>query len=208
MISNEEWEKVEKKYKNLIYMIAHRIGGDKITNDFDDSVQEVSFSAMDAIRTYKKKTDESFDDFFNTKEFDKYIKTCMWNRKNANGIKIQKKAHIRNTISLNQHEELFFFDDDNCGDSKQSASLPVNQTATKITEATSGVDEVFKSFSDVNMDEETRSVVSLVEDDGKMIKPNGRLNINRLAKILGKNKHQVKYILERLQTQLKDYNEN
>ena len=64
MISDEEWEKVEKKYKNLIYMIAHRIGGDKITNDFDDSVQEVSFSAMDAIRTYKKKTDESFEDFF------------------------------------------------------------------------------------------------------------------------------------------------
>ena len=86
MISNEEWEFVQKKYGSLIYMIAHRIGGDKITNDFDDSVQEIRMSAMDAIRTYKKKTDVPFDKFFITKDFDKYIKTCLWNRKNSNGI--------------------------------------------------------------------------------------------------------------------------
>ena len=208
MITDKEWEMVEEKYRGLIYMIAHRIGGDKITNDFDDSVQEISLSAMDAIRTYKKKTTDSFEVFFATKDFDKYIKTCLWNSKNSNGIKIQKKAHIRNTISLNQHEELFYADDDNCGDSKQQSSPSLSRTATKIVEATSGLDEVFQSFSDVNMDSETRSIVSLVEEDGKMIKPNGMLNINRLARTLGKKKHQVKYIVERLETQLKDYNEN
>jgi len=205
MISNDEWESVQKKYGSLIYMIAHRIGGDRITNDFDDNVQEIRMSAMDAVRTYSKKTTDSFNTFFPTKDFDKYIKTCLWNRKNSNGIAIQKKAHIRNTISLSTNEDIFFADDENCGDSRQQARTYIE---SKISKATSGVDEMFKSFRDVNMDTDTRSIVSLIEADGKMIKPNGMLNINRIAKSLGKKKHQVKYIVERLQTQLKDYNGN
>tara|TARA_R110000765_G_scaffold242384_1_gene345003 strand:+ start:114 stop:731 length:618 start_codon:yes stop_codon:yes gene_type:complete len=205
MISNEEWEVVQKKYGSLIYMIAHRIGGDKITNDFDDSVQEIRMSAMDAIRTYRKKTDVPFAKFFITKDFDKYIKTCLWNRKNSNGTMIQKKAIVRNTISLNTHDELFMADDSNCGDKTQTMR---QHDSTLISDATSGIEEMFKSFNDVNMDTDTRSIVSLIEADGKMIKPNGNLNINRIARTLGKKKHQIKYIVERLQTQLKDYNGN
>ena len=206
MISDNEWDKINEKYGGLIYMIAHRIGGDKITNDFDDSVQEIRLSAMDAVRTYRKKTTDEFDVFVTTKDFDKYIKTCLWNRKNSNGTKIQKKAHIRNTVSLSKYDDLWYAEDDNCGDARQQPLFTL--TKDEIVKATSGVDEMFKSFSDVRMDEETKSVVSLVFSDGKMIKPNGMLNINKIAQMLGKKKHQVKYIVNRLQKQLKDYNGN
>ena len=87
-MNNTEWNTVTKKYGKLMYMIAHRVGGDAITNSVDDSFQELSISAMDAVSTFSRKTDKKFEEFFKTKEFDKYIKTCLWNRKNSLGIKI------------------------------------------------------------------------------------------------------------------------
>ena len=204
-LSPEQWEWLEEKYGKLLHHIAYKIGGDAIINGHEDSYQDLCIAMLDTVNAFDGKTPDSFDEYKSSRGFDKYIKTCLWNRKNSNGIAIQKKAHIRNTISLSTNEDIFFADDENCGDSRQQARTYIE---SKISEATSGVDEMFKSFGDVNMDTDTRSIVTLVESDGKMIKPNGMLNINRIAKSLGKKKHQVKYIVERLQTQLKDYNGN
>ena len=80
MISAEQWETVEKKYKKLMWHISHRIGQDAITNSIDDSYQELSIACLDAIRTFGKSTGKDFDEFFDTIPFDKYIKTCLWNK--------------------------------------------------------------------------------------------------------------------------------
>ena len=49
-MNDEEFTKFKKRYQGLMYLIAHRIGGDRITNDFDDSIQDLSISGMDATK--------------------------------------------------------------------------------------------------------------------------------------------------------------
>ena len=40
-ISNEDWNWLEEKYGKLLHHIAYRIGGDSITNDHEDSYQNL-----------------------------------------------------------------------------------------------------------------------------------------------------------------------
>jgi len=107
MLTDSQWSQIHKKYKRLMYAVSHRIGGDKIANDFDDSQQELAITTMDAVDAYARKTGLTFDEFFSTRAFDKYIKTCLWNKKNNLGNKIKKKYHIRSCVSISDNPELF-----------------------------------------------------------------------------------------------------
>lgn len=200
MITTEQWERVEEKYKKLMYAISYRIGGDRLTNDIDDSYQEVSMSAMDAISTYSRKLDKPFEEFFDTKEFDKYIKTCMWNRKNANGNKIKKRGRLNNPISIHEYEEIWYQEGTE-GIAKSNTSGVVE----RIVSATSGMD-ASSIFFEADLSEESSKVIDLLLDDGKIIKPNGKINVNRLARELDKTKNEVKYTLKRLEKELGGYN--
>ena len=181
-MNDYEWEKIEEKYGRLMMMIAHRIGGDQIANSFEDSTQELTISCMDALRCFKKKTTKTFDEFFETKEFDKYIKTCLWNRKNNNGSKIKKKLGVTRGVSLK--EEML-----------NDKAFDASAVAADVS-----------AFADYDLDDECFEVVRLILSDGQMIKPNGRLNINRLCKQTNKPKQKIRFIVERLQQTYKDYN--
>ena len=166
-LNDTQWKQITKKYGKLMWMISHRVGGDTITNSVEDSYQELSMSAMDAVRTFSNKTTKPFDEFFSTKEFDKYIKTCLWNKKNSLGIKIQKKKVVNNAMSFEPED--------------------------------------VSGFADIELDDECRKVVEVILRDGKVIKPNGKININRLVRETGKSKPRIKYIIERLESYYQDY---
>ena len=142
-VTEEQLGKIEEKYRRLIFAIAHRIGGDPVTNAFEDSVQNLYISALDAVRTFSKKTEATFEDFFDTVEFDKYIKTCLWNRKNNAGSKIQKRK-------------------------------PVARHATI--------------------------------EEGKMVKPNGKVNMNRLIEQTGFSKQKIKSVFNQIRIAYREYN--
>tara|TARA_R100000458_G_C8258685_1_gene234432 strand:- start:751 stop:1314 length:564 start_codon:yes stop_codon:yes gene_type:complete len=181
-LSDTQWKQITKKYGKLMWMISHRVGGDTITNSVEDSYQELSMSAMDAVRTFSNKTTKPFDEFFSTKEFDKYIKTCLWNKKNSLGIKIQKKKVVNNAMSfepeLVSEEETY-----------EGSGIPIDVSG----------------FADIELDDECRKVVEVILRDGKVIKPNGKININRLVRETGKSKPRIKYIIERLESYYQDY---
>ena len=80
-LTNEDWEWLEEKYGNLLHHIAYRIGGDSVTNDHDDSYQNLSIAMLDTVRMFDKTQSVSFEEYKNTKHFDKYLKTVLWNRK-------------------------------------------------------------------------------------------------------------------------------
>ena len=182
MITDTQWEEVEEKYKRLMWHITHRIGGDPITNDKYDSYQELSMACLDAIRTFGKSTGKDFDEFFNTVAFDKYIKTCLWNKKNNQGMKIVKRAPLRKQMRI---EESIF--SEKCIEPK----------------------ECFEPFGLETFDAPLQEVIDAIQEDGKMIKPSGRININRMASYTNKPKSQIKHTVERLQKQLhKDLEEN
>ena len=179
-INNEQVEQIRSRYGKLIYMIAYRIGGDSIVSSFDDNVQELYISACDACEAYGRKMDMKFDDFFDTADFHKYIKSCLWNRKNNLGRNITKKKNIRNAFTLD--EELL-------GDE------------LKTVEAF----DVSSLLADVRMHDECKEVLHHLMNDYSLIKPNGHLNDSKLARVMDTDKKHTKVLISTLQGIFKDY---
>lgn len=191
ILTDDQWSKIHKKYKRLMYAVAHRIGGDKVAHDFDDSNQELAITAMDAVDAFSRKTGKSFDEFFDTVEFDKYIKTCLWNKKNNVGLKIKKKYEIRNCVSLSGNTDAF---STQTGPQYGSASLEVEEGDVSY-------------YDDVELDSDAKEIVDCVLGDMKLIKPDGSLNISKIARITNKQKSEVRGTLDKMKFQLKDYHE-
>jgi len=160
-ISSEQLEKISKKYGNLIYSIAYRIGGDQVANSFE------------------RKTGKTFDDFFDTFEFDKYIKSSLWNRKNNTGKKITQKKNINSHLSL---------DENLLGDESMYESADVSSLGF-----------------DVSFDEEGKELLELIMNDYSVIKPSGELNLSRVSRELGIKKNELKNRMLRIKHVLRDY---
>jgi hypothetical protein len=190
MLTNEQWLKIHKKYKRLMYAVAHRIGGDKIANDFDDSNQELAITAMDACDAFSRKTGEDFDTYFGTIPFDKYIKTCLWNKKNNVGNKIKKKYEIRRCVSLSSNPEMFSTE---TGATYGSTTLETDPTPVS-------------AFDDADLDSTAQAIADAVISDMRIIKPDGSLNISKLSRITNKPKNEVRIAIEKMKYDLRDYN--
>tara|TARA_A100001201_G_scaffold38797_1_gene40571 strand:+ start:3354 stop:3899 length:546 start_codon:yes stop_codon:yes gene_type:complete len=180
-MNDAQYKKILKKYENLMFTIAHRIGGDKITNDFDDSIQNLSMACIEAVNAYARNTNKAFDEFFEDSGFDKYLKTCLWNKKNNVGSKITKRKPLsKGLVSLD--EELI---DDQFEHYDTSSML----------------------FNDVPLSDECREIVELIESNPKLIKPNGSININKLSSEMDKPKQEVDIYINQLKQSLGDYYE-
>ena len=190
ILTDEQWEKIHKKYARLMYAVAYRIGGDKVAQDFDDSNQELALTTMDAVSAYSKKTGKKFDEFWGTVAFDKYIKTCLWNKKNNLGNKIKKKYGIRRCVSLSANPELFGGGEgDSCDSSLEDG--PPSASA----------------FDDAPLDSIAKEITDYVLGDMRIIKPDGSLNISKLSRLTNKPKSEVRHAIERMKYDLRDYNE-
>lgn len=190
ILTDEQWEKIHKKYARLMYAVAYRIGGDKVAQDFDDSNQELALTTMDAVSAYSKKTGKKFDEFWGTVAFDKYIKTCLWNKKNNLGNKIKKKYGIRNCVSLSANPELFGGGEGNTADSSME-DIPHSVSA----------------FDDAPLNNIAQEIANHVLGDMRIIKPDGTLNISKLSRLTNKTKSEVRLAIDHMKYELRDYNE-
>tara|TARA_Y100000385_G_scaffold257788_1_gene285259 strand:+ start:589 stop:1155 length:567 start_codon:yes stop_codon:yes gene_type:complete len=164
-LTDDQWKKIDKKYGKLMYKISHQISGDKATAGFDDNLQDIRLSAMEAVMGFEKQNDGAngkFDEFWETKGFDQYIKTCMWTKKNNKGAKITKKGPLlKGTVSTDMEEILEM--EDFTGDPEIAILLEeisYHLTATQ------------------------QEIISMVVKDPSMIKPSGKLNIKKIAETL------------------------
>ena len=189
-LTNDQWDKIHNKYKRLMYAVAYRIGGDKVAQDFDDSNQELALTAMDAVNAYAKKTKKEFDDFWDTRAFDKYIKTCLWNKKNNLGNKIKKKYGIRQCVSLSSNPELFG-----------------GGEGGKCDSSLEDFNHSISAFDDAPLDKLAKEIADHVLGDMRIIKPDGTLNISKLSRLTNKPKSEVRLSIERMKHELRDYNE-
>mgnify|MGYP003124850412 CR=1 FL=1 len=179
-ITNEDWEWLEEKYGKLLHHIGYRIGGDSITNDHDDSYQNLCIAVMDTINTFDKTQNVPFSEYKETAHFDKYLKTVLWNRKNNLGTKIQRREPLRRQVTIN--EQLV----------KDKVNNPV---------------ESFEPFGVEELDADVREIINEISLDGKIIKQGKGLNVSRLCRNTGKSKSQIKYAIDKLKKNLNDYNE-
>lgn len=179
-LTYEQWEWLEEKYGKLLHHIAYRIGLDPITHDHEDSYQELCIAMMDTVVIFDRTSTSSFDEYKDTRHFDKYLKTVLWNRKNCMGQKIIRRAPLRNQVSLD--EKLL----------KDKVVNPV---------------ECFTPFGNEGLDEDMVNLLNKVELDSKNIKPSGEFNISRLCRHLSKSKSEVKHTIDRMRHILKSYDE-
>ncbi len=174
-MNEQQMELIEEKYGKLIHKIGHWISGDNAISGHEDNTQDIWIAAMDAIRGYEKKENQTFDQFWGSKGFDKYLKTCLWNVKNSKGAKITKKYPItKGTVDVVGNEEVLQMQDN---------SLIAPDT------------EVFIQEIKEMLTKDQAHVVKCVLDDPRYIQPSGKANINALAKEMGKTWNEVSVIL-------------
>jgi hypothetical protein len=177
-MNDKQLELIEEKYGKLIHKIGHWISGDTAISSHDDNTQDIWIAAMEAIRGYGKKENMTFDEFWGTKGFDKYIKTCLWNVKNSKGAKITKKFNItRNTVDIVDNEEVL---------QKEDSSVACSDT------------DIFLEQIQPMLTEDQRVLVRSILEDPTYIKPSGKVNINALAKNTGKTWNEVSILLKDL----------
>ena len=183
-MNDTQYELVKEAYGNLIYKIAHNISGDIALASIDDNVQELWIAAMSAIQGYAKKENQSFDEFWGTPGFDKYLKTCLWNSKNNRGKNITKKVKVnRDVVSISEHEEVLSIIDE------------------------SGLDPEFSIFIDEMMEKLTKDesrILNLIVKNPALLKPSGGVNILSLSRSMDLSWNDTSDIVDSLSTKIKN----
>lgn len=167
MLTNEQWIKIDKKYGKLMYTISHQISGDsKGISGFDDNLQDIRLAAMEAVLGFEKQNggaNGKFEEFWGSKGFDQYIKTCMWTKKNNKGAKITKKAPIlKGTVSTDKEEIL------NIAESRGDC------------DATLYLEEMSYYLTPIQ-----QQVLTMLVKDPTLVKVSGKINVKRVAEELG-----------------------
>ena len=182
MLTNEQAVLVEEKYGRLIHKISNNISGDAAISSHNDNVQDLWIAVMEAVRGFSKKEQQEFEDFWGTRGFDKYLKTCLWNVKNSKGAKITKRYPItKSTVSLQQHAEVFALEDPQSGCAESNSFL--------------------EDFSDLLTNDERRAVQGLL-DNPVNVMPCGRANVASLARELDMSWFDTRAILDTLGVKL------
>jgi hypothetical protein len=98
-ITNDHWEFYDKKYGKLILTIAKRISGDPMLADIEENCADLRVAALNSIYSYARKEGlKSFDEFIDSKGFDAYTKTVLWNLKAKKGKELTKRMPFRNSV--------------------------------------------------------------------------------------------------------------
>lgn len=175
-LTDKQWSLIKEKYGQLIYMIAHRISGDVATASFNDNVQDLYMAAMAAVDGFERQNNGAngtFDEFFGTVGFDKYIKQTLWHLKDNKGKRITKKKKIlKETMSLQ----------DENGEEVIQLEVDTNSSA----EATTILEDLLSKVSG-----KSKLVIAELVKDPSIIWGDGKINYRALAQSLDMKEHEV-----------------
>jgi len=185
IVTDEQWQKIDEKYGNLMWKISYKISGDNAIANLEDNHADLQVAALDAVEGFKKKTGKTADEFLDTKLFDQYLKTCLWNFKNNKGGKIAKKYHLtRDTVSSSEYEDII----QECENSSRGQFYNFDAA------------EIFP-FKLTSLEQE---IVDLVVNEPEMLKDNGTLNLSEISKAMHKTWSDVRDIVEGLNQRLQN----
>lgn len=177
-LTNEDWDWVTDKYGNLLHHIAYRVGGDPVTHDHEDSHQELAIAVLDTVSVFDKSTGKPFSEYRETKHFDKYLKSVLWNRKNNMGQKITKREPLRRQVTIDE---------------------------SLLYEKTHAPKESFSLFAGEEFTARESSLLEEFIKDPRIIKPNGKFNISRISRNLKISKQEVQSIVDKLEVGLEPW---
>jgi hypothetical protein len=188
-IREDQWLKIYGKVKNLLYTIASKISGDPALCDIEDLESDLKIIIIEAINGFSKKTGQTLDEFIDSKLFNQYLKTSLWNYKNNRGAKIQKKRNIRKFISLDSDSESYLK-----SGGKDSSETGLNVVDKKINETTeTEIEEFFSCLTKQEL-----HIIEVITENPDLVKKNGKINRTLLCEIQNKNWREVDADLDRI----------
>ena len=159
-------EIISEKYDKLIWSIARKISGDVATSSLEDNYQDLWLAAFEAVEGFTKQNDYGngpVEEWIETKPFDKYLKTCLWNKKNHKGKQISNKYEIhRDTVSTHLEEVL-------------NVSAP----------ETLSFSEIFVDMSIALLDKEKKVMAAILADPAQYLTEEGKIKILPIQAYLG-----------------------
>ena len=178
-------EIIKDKYERLLWTIAHKISGDPATTELVDNYQDLWLAVYEAVEGFTKQNDYSngpVEDWIETKPFDKYLKTCLWNKKNHKGKQVSNKYGIhRDTVPTHLEEVL-------------NVSAP----------DTPLLSEFFGELV-VELSCDEKEILScLLTDPNRYITEKGKVKILPIQKTLGWDRNKVSVNLERINKKMRD----
>jgi hypothetical protein len=166
-MNNEEiYLILHKKYDKLIHSISWKISGDEAINSNNDNYQNLWLAAFEAVEGFRRQNNFSngpVESWIDTKAFDKYLKTCLWNCKNSQGQKIKKKWAIRPAFSI------------------KDDILDLEETLVAKTSS----DETYKDFANALVFDERHWLDCLLRDPNRYLTAKGKVKILPMQKELG-----------------------
>ena len=194
-VTNEQWELYEEKYGRLMHTISYKISGDLATATPEDNYSDLCIAALESISGYYKKTGKTFDEAINTKLFDQYTKTVLWNRKAKKGIPLTKRMDFRNKhISLDAIVPN--------GDDITSFAALMPDKASPVD--VSSID--FQVFIE-DQPADVRSVIEAVLKDPSLVSKHGFIKKSELSSTLNVSSYCVNKSLKKLQKIMRTYSE-
>ena len=177
MDSTKIYKIIESKYDRLIWTIAKKISGDYATSNLEDNYQDLWLAAFEAVEGFTKQNNYSngpVEGWIETKPFDKYLKTCLWNKKCHKGKLISKKYEIhRDTVPTHLEEVL-------------NVSAP---DSSKIADI---FDDLFISLTN----DENEAMVCLLADPDKYLTEQGKIKISPIQRKLKWDRRRVDVAIE------------
>tara|TARA_R110000824_G_scaffold70792_1_gene181567 strand:+ start:140 stop:700 length:561 start_codon:yes stop_codon:yes gene_type:complete len=183
MITEDQWTLIDKRYGKLLAKICHNISGDIAISSYEDNLQDLRIATMSAVQGFSKKESKSFDEFWDTQGFNKYMKTCLWNLKNKKGASITKKYNItKHTVDVTEYGDVLLSND--CSTSGMDASIFLDQLQGKFT----GQQE---------------EVIKILCQDPTMLKKSGLVNTRKLSQELGQSWFDTRKTLDQIEAVLR-----
>lgn len=164
-----------------MHKIAHSISGDYAI-EHEDCVQALWIAVIDAIDGFTRQKDGingAIEDFINTKGFDQYIKTVLWNCKNKCGADIKKKYSIQRDvvpIISNPHK----------GEDNEYHIEPVDDSQNWIVTG----ETIFNDWKD-SLTNDERRMVSTILNNPDSVTEDGKIILKVLAKELDIPYHKI-----------------
>ena len=184
MITEKQRDLIQKKYGDLIYKISHQISGDSATCSIEDNVQDLWIAAMEAVAGFQKQNNGengTFEDFWGSRGFDKYIKTCLWSAKNSKGKKVTKKWNLTNgNVNIFDH-----------GDTLNSLE----------DDAFTFDGIIIEDFNNI-LNDSQREILSHLVMNPSLIFDSGSVNVSALARCVEQEPYKVKNTLESMKNRL------
>lgn len=175
---------ISEKYDRLIWTIAHKISGDFATSSLEDNYADLWLAAFEAIEGFTKQNNYAngpVERWIDTKPFDKYLKTCLWNKKNHKGKNIANKYEIhRDTVPTHLEEVL-------------NVSGP----------STFSFSEVCAGMNVTLCDNEKKVVSCVLSNPEKYMTDGGRIKIFPLQNILGWDRAKVGLVIDGIKKKMK-----